>query len=64
MDASSRAPGELRTCFCRPTKWRVSADATSFFPEVLRYLKKEGVDVSDWDGETVSDADRETAESD
>jgi hypothetical protein len=27
-------------------------------------LRKEGVDVSEWDGETVPDADREPAESD
>ena len=27
-------------------------------------LESEGVDASDWDGETVSDADREPAESD
>ena len=32
--------------------------------EIREDLKKEGVDVSDWDGETVSDADREPAESD
>ena len=32
--------------------------------DVRDYLESEGVDVSDWDGETVSDADREPAESD
>ena len=32
--------------------------------QIREDLKKAGVDVSDWDGETVSDADRETAESD
>ena len=32
--------------------------------DIRDYLESEGVDVSDWDGETVSDADREPAESD
>jgi hypothetical protein len=32
--------------------------------DIRDYLASEGVDVSDWDGETVSDADREPAESD
>ena len=32
--------------------------------QIREELKKAGVDVSDWDGETVPDADRETAESD
>jgi len=32
--------------------------------QIREDLKKEGVDVSGWDGETVPDADRETAESD
>ena len=32
--------------------------------QIREDLKKAGVDVSDWDGETVPDADRETAESD
>ena len=32
--------------------------------QIREDLKNEGVDVSDWDGGTVPDADRETAESD
>ena len=32
--------------------------------DIRNYLESEGVDVSGWDGETVSDADREAAESD
>jgi len=32
--------------------------------DIRDYLESEGIDVSDWDGETVPDADREPAESD